>query len=143
MLALAVMVVAASVVVSAQERVANYSTGRLGSAAFEHFSFGVRDGQRAAIEYTYGPRWKEITLEYAGAETWKGEKAFKVRFPNGRELYVIPRGETLRVVDVSGKYSKLFRWQYEGPVNGRGTFCDSCAEDETEAMRLMRAHYLN
>src|SRR5215204_2429171 len=127
---------------SAQERVANYSTGRAGTARFESFGFWVRDGQPAAITYTFGSPAEVIELKYAGAESWRKAPAFKVQFVTGRTLYVIPQWLTLRVTD-GAKYSRVFRWQYEGPRNGRGTACVPCAADEREAMQLIKAHFLS
>jgi hypothetical protein len=77
-------------------------------------------------------------LSYKGVDTFKGQPCFKIEFSNGKQLYVIPTGASLRIVDEDGKYNKLFRWEYEGPRNGIGTFCSVCAEDEKEAMRLVR-----
>src|ERR1043165_5607903 len=135
-------VLLAAATARAQEHVANYSTGKTGSQSFEELSFWTRDGKRAEIGYIYGKEWKELKLSYAGPEGWKSENAFKVQFPNGHILYIIPRGLTLRVVDAGGSYSKIFRWYYEGPVNGRGTFCEPCAEDEREAIQIVKAYFL-
>ena len=127
---------------SAQERVANYSTGRAGTAGFEAFRFWVRDGQPAAVTYISGSPAEVIELKYAGPEAWRKSPAFKVQFLTGRTLYVVPQWLTLRVTD-GAKYSKVFRWQYEGPVNGRGTACAPCANDAREAMQLIKAHFLS
>lgn len=141
-LSLAIIVAAAAVAVQAQGRVANFSTGRAGSASFEQFGFWVKEGRRAEIDYVYGADRRESQVTWVGAERWKGSRAFKVKFANGRELYIIPQGERLRVVDASGKYAKVFRWMYEGPVNGRGTFCQPCAEGSAEAAALVRDNFM-
>ena len=126
----------------AQERVANYTAGRAGTARFEALGFWVRDGQPSGITYTFGSPAEVIELKYVGIEGWRKWPAFKVKFQNGRTLYVVPQGLTLRVTD-DAKYSKVFRWQYEGPVGGRGTACVPCAADAREAMQLIKAHFLN
>ena len=81
-------------------------------------------------------------MKYVGIEGWRKWPAFKVKFLTGRTLHVVPQGLTLRVTD-DAKYSKVFRWQYEGPVEGRGTACVPCAADAREAMQLIKAHFLN
>ena len=125
-----------------QQRVANYAFGRIGTKNYEHLSFWTQNNERYEITYSYGEEYKEIKLSYKGVDTFKGEACFKIEFSNGTQLYVIPKGTSLRVVDEEGKYNKVFRWEYEGPRNGIGTFCNVCAEDEREAMRLIRQFFL-
>lgn len=122
-------------------RVANYSVGRAGSMSYEHFSFWIKDGKLEA-SYSYGPGSKELPLSYKGVESCEGAPCFKVVFPNGRALYIRPAGMRLKVTDQTKRYSKVFRWEYEGPQNGVGTFCSACAEDEKEAIQLIKKHYL-
>jgi len=126
---------------SAQERVAHYSTGRAGTARFEALGFWVRNGEPTGITYTFGSPAEVAELKYAGPEGWRKSPAFKVQFLTGRTLYVVPQGLTLRVTD-GARYSKVFRWQYEGPVDGRGTACMTCAADAREAMRLIKEHFI-
>ena len=49
----------------------------------------------------------------------------------------------LNVRNIEGNYLKTFKWEYEGPINGIGTFCTPCAEDEVEVMELLKIDYLN
>jgi len=124
------------------QQVANYSFGKAGAKSYEHFSFWALENKRGEITYSYGKVGKEIELTYLGTDTLNGEPCFKVQFPNQHVLYIIPKGLSLKVIDGEGKYSKHFRWQYEGPVDGVGTFCDACAEDEKAAMKLIRKHFM-
>jgi len=55
---------------------------------------------------------------------------------------MIPLAAQLQVTDERGTYNKLFSWEYEGPVNGMGTFCEPCAGDPEEAMQLIRIYCL-
>jgi hypothetical protein len=127
-----------------QDRVANYETGKLGTKSYERFSFWVKDGMPSEVTYGFGRDWydKEIKPTYAGPVAIKGARGFKLQFPNGQLFYVIPQGRVLRITDSSGKYTKIFRWSYEGPVNGRGTYCDPCTQDPKEAIELIRSSYL-
>lgn len=124
----------------AQNQVANYGFGQPGTAAYEHFSFWTKDGVRTDIHYAYGKDRTDIPLRYAG-RTNGGQPGFRVRFPNGRTLSMVPSGTTLRVTTKTAA-PKIFAWEYEGPVNGVGTACSVCTPDAAAAMRLVRKHYL-
>ena len=109
---------------------------------YEEFAFWAKGGKRAGIYYTYGKDHRNIPVQYLGIDKINGEKCFKVKFSNGYSLFIIPRGNQLNFIDSAGKYNKTFSWEYEGPVNGIGTHCDICAEDDKDAMNLMRSCYL-
>ena len=126
---------------TAQSRVANFYTGKYGTTAYEHFSFWTKDNKRAQIEYSYGVRPKVIELVYLGLDTLNGKNSFKVRFPNKYILYITPKGSKLLIEDKKGKYTKTFTWEYEGPVNGVGTYCAICA-DANESMEMVMKYYL-
>jgi hypothetical protein len=125
----------------AQTQVANFSTGKVGTKSYENFSFGVEDGVRGNITYTYGRNRHEIKLNYAGRDTLNGIAVFKVEFPNNEVFYVIPQRTYLKIVNKKGTYNKVFRWSYEGPVNGIGTFCEPCTQDGKESVALIRKYF--
>ncbi len=127
---------------SIAQKVANYSIGKGGTAEYEEFSFWVKANKRADIDYTYGKDWKNIKLVCLGKDVLNGDECFKVKFPNNKVLYILPKGKDLIVSDLDGKYKKYFSWHYEGPTNGGGTFCEPCAEDENEAMKLIKLYYM-
>lgn len=108
------------------------------SPGFESLSFwsGPR-GQ--VVDYEYGANHKRVRLRTLGSSA--GGKGFAVRFPNGFVLDVVPQDKGLQVSDRAGKYSKTFEWQYEGPVDGRGTFCQPCV-DEPDAIGFVREHFM-
>ena len=126
----------------AQMKVAGYSFGKPGTDKYEHLEFWTKDGQRTEVNYAYGKDRKEVKLQYLGKDQVNGYTCFKVKFTNNYILYVIPKGLQLQVSDAICKYNKTFSWEYEGPVNGIGTFCNVCAEDDEDAMKLIRAVYL-
>jgi hypothetical protein len=127
--------------INAQTQVANYHRGKYRTNSYESFSFWIKDNKRAEIHYSYGKNMKEVKLEYLGKDRINGQNCFKIRFPNNYTLYIIPKGFQLIVTDLPGKYNEIFSWQYEGPINGIGTYCDVCAEDDKDAMKLMRSFY--
>lgn len=142
LVALALLLAATISQAQAQSKVANYSYGQPGTATYEHFSFWAQDGQRGELSYSYGKDRKESKLTYLGPDKVNGKAAFKVQFPNKHVLYIIPTGTTLRVTDNKLAAQKTYRWEYEGPVNGIGTFCQPCAEDEKKAIQLVQSAYL-
>ncbi|WP_461101854.1 hypothetical protein [Spirosoma koreense] len=125
------------------QQVANYSYGKPGSDTYEEIGFWVRSNKPSDINYLYGKDRKETKLRYAGKGRLNGEAGFKVRFPNGLTLYVVPKKADLLLSDLAGKYVRRFTWHYEGPVDGIGTFCQPCAPDQKAAMNLMRHYFLN
>jgi len=128
------------------QRVANFSYKTFNAEDFEAYGFWVTGNEIGDINYSYKtPEGdiKTMKLQYEGTDMLGGEKAFKVLFPNNLLLYVVPRtNNTLKIASLDGAYSKTFRWLYEGPVKGRGTFCEVCAGDAAEATKLLRVHYL-
>ena len=123
-------------------KVANYSFGKPGTDKFEHIEFWTKDGIRTEINYAYGKDRKEVKLQYLGKGKINGSICFKVKFTNNYTLYIIPKGLKLQATDASGKYNKTFSWEYEGPVNGIGTFCEICAKDVDDAMNLIQSFYI-
>lgn len=126
----------------AQTKVAAYSYGKPGTDNYEHLSFWVKDGKRADIYYAYGKDRKEVKLNYVSAIRATTNSGFKIQFSNSHTLSVVPGGTLLKVTDTTAKAPKSFAWEYEGPVNGIGTFCRECAADEKEAMQIVRTYYL-
>jgi hypothetical protein len=90
-----------------QQRVANYAFGKIGTKNYEHLSFWTDNNERRDITYSYGEDDKEIKLSYQGLDTFKGEPCFKIEFSNGKLLYVVPTGTSLRVVDDNGPIQQI------------------------------------
>ena len=128
-------------VANAQTKVANYAIGKYGTDKYEHFSFYVKNGHRAEIYYRYGKADKDFKVTYVGKAQLNGINGFKVQFSNGHTTTIIPSGIILKVSE-AGKAPKNFAWEYEGPIDGIGTFCEQCAEDEKAAMQLIKSYYL-
>jgi len=124
------------------QKVSNYSVGKPGTNEYEHLSFWTKSENRAEIYYSFGKNPKDLTLKYIGVSNYEGKKFFIVELPNHSKLYVMPLGLKLTVIDAAKKYNKTFAWAYEGPVNGVGTFCSECAEDENEAIDLIKDYFM-
>ena len=106
----------------AQMKVANYSFGKYGTDAYKHLSLWTEKGKNSYIEYTYGKESTEVKLLILGQRIRNGNKSIQVQFSNKYVLYILPDGLDLNVSDDNGKYFKKFKWEYEGPINGIGTF---------------------
>lgn len=124
------------------QKVANYYSGKSGTSAYQGYSFWTKGRQASAVTFYHGVNRDEIKVVYAGKAIYKNQQAFKIMFPNKSLFYVIPSGYDLKIVNVSLNKTETFKWEYEGPVNGIGTFCDVCTQDEKEAMKLMKITYL-
>ncbi|GAB2688401.1 hypothetical protein GCM10027037_08640 [Mucilaginibacter koreensis] len=129
-----------SVMASAQ-KVANFAFKKYGRPGYETYGFVADHNRRTTIDYTYGNSGSPIALTYAGTTIYKGKKYFKVIFPDHSMRLFAPVGNQLQVVDPVKKTSKTLAWEYQGPVNGVGTFCEACAENEKEAMRIVKRYY--
>jgi hypothetical protein len=122
-------------------QVANYAVRgeSYGNPGYEELRLWAdRDGA-TRVRYAWGRDGRELTLRTLGPGA--DGQGFALGFPNGHVLDVVPQGDALRVRDRKGGYDKVFEWKYEGPVDGRGTFCTPCVE-ETEAAAFVRRHFL-
>jgi hypothetical protein len=124
------------------QKVANYFYGKRGTSAYQHYSFWADKGKPTEIIFNAGTSRSESKVTFKGKATFNGKTCFKMTFPNNKVFYVYPIGIKLAVVNASTKKIETFNWEYEGPVDGRGTFCEVCAQDEKEAMTLIKASYL-
>lgn len=138
--AASLLAAAAPVICAAQNRVTSFETGEAGTASHEDFSFRVHADGRREIIYAYGKDRKEVILKSLGVKDNDGFAQLRLGFPNGLVLELVVRGQELRTSDDAGTYSKTFRWAYEGPVDGRGTFCAPCVE-EADAIPFLKSHY--
>jgi hypothetical protein len=126
----------------AQTKVAAYAFGKPGTDSYESVSFWVRDGKRAEIYYARGKARTETKGTYLARTGAANGASFSVKLSPSRTFTIVPNGTKLEVGDSAGGAPKTFAWEYEGPVDGVGTFCRECAEDPKEAMQLIRTYFL-
>jgi hypothetical protein len=124
------------------QKVANYSVSKYGTETYEHFSFWQKAGKRAEITYSRGKDAKASPVKYIGVTTYQGKKGFKIALPDKYLLSVIPVGNKLQIIAPGKSYNKAYEWEYEGPVNGVGTFCNVCAQNEKEAMQVIKTYFI-
>lgn len=123
------------------QKVANYFHGKQGTASYQGYSFWVKNGKPTEITFRGGSNRTESKVTSNGKATFNGKPALKMTFPSGKVFYAYPIGEKLAVVNAATRKIETFTWEYEGPVNGIGTFCEPCAEDEKEAITLLKTSY--
>ncbi|MBD3750309.1 MAG: hypothetical protein IE931_12520 [Sphingobacteriales bacterium] len=124
------------------KQVANYSISKYGNPKFEEFSFWIDDKNQPVINYYYGKEAKKVKVEYLGKSKIGTVVCFKMILNDKVNLYVSQENDKLRIKDLSGKYDKLFNWLYEGPVNGVGTYCEPCTQDEKESKSFISKYFL-
>ena len=124
------------------QKASNYFFGKAGTNTYQHYSFWSANGKPTEITFTGGANRTESKVTYNGKATYQGKTCFKMTRANGKVFYVYPIGLKLAIVNATTKKIETFTWEYEGPVNGVGTFCNVCAQDEKEAMTLLKAAYL-
>jgi hypothetical protein len=124
--------------------VANFSTGLYSSRDYEKFSFWVYQNKNRTIEYSYRDKkgeFRNLELSYLGKFKQGNRSGFRVLFPNNLVLRIFLAGDVLEVKAEKGNYFKYFRWEYEGPIGGRGTFCEPCTQDSSDAIQLLQDFY--
>ena len=123
------------------KKVASYSISNYGNERYESFGFWINNKNKQIIHYRYGKDDKEVPVKYLGKSQLNGEVAFKILIDNKITLYATQEGDKLRLRNLSGTYNKLFLWTYEGPVNGIGTYCEPCTQDEEESKSFLSKYY--
>lgn len=117
------------------QKFSNYKHGIYGRADYEHLDFSS-DKQ---ITYRYGKNSKDYHIPYLG----KDGNSFKIQLPGNLIVKVtINSSNGLVLQGIGNNYAKTYEWEYEGPVNGRGTWCQQCTQDPKEAILLIKKYYL-
>ncbi len=128
----------------AQEKTsAFFIVGDYASPDWEKLSFSKT---KAGLVLTYAYRQREdgVRLQPVGSKSEAGQRVLQVSMPGIRQLYTIRRdraGERLIMTSQDGRYRKLFKLGYEGPVNGVGSYCTTCANEPADAFRLVDAYF--
>ena len=128
--------------------IVSYFSGKINTGSYENFSFWIKDGKRAYIQYTYGKASKDVLAAYLGVDSSSGGHGFKVQIPGKGVFLVIPEGYKLKVTDKTGKYLKHFTWEREEPgesaepADSSAAACGICVRNEREAMQVIQKKFL-
>ncbi len=127
--------------VLAETKVANFSFGKPHTENYVKFAFYIDDGKEAGVYRTEGKDLKETKGHlYAVGNT---NNSFKVEFEDKKIFIITTNGESLLISESAEKGTQIYKWEYEGPVDGVGTFCEQCADGPKEATTLVSKAYLN
>lgn len=127
-----------------QKTSAFFMVGNYAAPNWEKLTFNTEKSGRSII-YSYQKNEEGHKLDVLGTKTVGNQKALMVRIRNTSRVYLILRDrkkETLSMVSEDGTYKKTFPLGYEGPVDGRGTFCATCANEPDDAFRLVNSFFL-
>lgn len=127
-----------------RDKTANFSNGKSEkSKSFEMLSFWTKDNKRDEIfYYTYkSPVRTEIPLSYVGKTS--DRKGFILRSSKGLVMRIYPIGKRLKVYNQRTKKTTWFVWEYVGPVDGVGTWCDSCIQEALRAVQFVRKYFVS
>jgi hypothetical protein len=128
--------------------VVSYFSGKADAIGYENFSFWVKDGKRAYIQYSYGKNAKDVLAVYLSVDSSSGQRGFKVQIPGKGIFLITPEGYKLKVTDKTGKYLKRFTWEREEPggsvepADTSAAACEICVRNEREAMQLIQKKFL-
>lgn len=128
----------------AQEKTsAFFMVGDYASPDWEKLSFS-KTKAGLVLTYAYKQREDGVRLQPVGSKSEAGQRMLLIRIPGISQPYTIRRdraGEQLIMASQDGRYRKLFKLGYEGPVNGVGTYCATCANEPANAFRLVDAYF--
>lgn len=116
------------------QRVAYFSSGTYGTKNYEQLEFN----KDRTCYYRYGSKNKEYQIIYLGSRNG----VFNVTLPNNIIASVYVYKEYIEIKAIKGYYNRIFTWQYQGPSDGIGTWCESCCQSENEAYKFLKRHYL-
>jgi hypothetical protein len=92
------------------------------------------------ISYSYKKNEKGYKLEILSVKDVDKKPALVVRIPKFNKIYYIlkdKKNEKLIMTSEDKTYKKSFLLGYEGPVNGVGTYCSSCANEPEDAFKIV------
>ncbi|MPR35634.1 hypothetical protein [Salmonirosea aquatica] len=116
-----------------------FMVGDYSQPEWEKLAFEV-DGTKCSIMYAYRKHETGYPLKILGVGKVGNAKALRVSIPGFNKTYLIYKDvpkKGLVMVSEDQSYRKFFALGYEGPVNGVGTFCASCANEPAEAFALV------
>ncbi len=121
--------------------VAYFSNGKdAASKNFVAYSFSTINGKRSVIN-SYGSKMgRMLVIKYLGKT--KTRKGFRVKSPNGTTLQIFPIGKRLKIYNERTIKTSWLSWMYMGPVDGVGTWCDSCIQEPLPAVRFVRKYFV-
>jgi hypothetical protein len=97
-------------------------------------------GSDFSINYSYKKNEKGHLLEIMSLMDIEKQTALVVKIPKFNKIYYILRDKKnakITMMSQDKSYRKTFSLGYEGPINGVGTYCASCANEPAEAFKIV------
>lgn len=116
------------------QSVAYYSSGVYGTKNYEQLEFN----KDKTCYYRYGSKDKEYQITYLGSR----DGIFNISLPGNIIASVYVNKDYIQLRSINGNYNRIFSWQYQGPVNGIGTWCETCCQSGNEAYKFLRKHFI-
>jgi hypothetical protein len=116
-----------------------FMIGNYSYPEWEKLEFEFTDEGRI-IRYSYRKNERGHKLLVLGTKYIGNQKALMVKIPKFNKIYLVLRDKkNSRVLMTSedNTYRKYFPLGYEGSVDGRGTYCDICANEPDEAFDIV------
>lgn len=121
-----------------------FMIGNYATPNWEKLTFNTtKSGKR--VTYSYQKNEEGHKLDVLGIRNVGNQKALIVRIQNTSKTYLIlgdRKKESLSMISEDGTYKKTFPLGYEGPIDGRGTYCATCANEPDDAFRLVNSFFL-
>lgn len=127
-----------------QKTSAFFMAGNYATPDWEKLTFNTTKSGKG-ITYSYQKNEEGHKLDVLGTKAVGNQKALMVKIQNTSKVYLILRDrkkETVSMVSEDGTYKKTFPLGYEGPIDGRGTYCATCANEPEDAFRLVNSFFL-
>ena len=109
---------------------------------WEKIEFDTDNGN--IIRYSFEKKPNGIILDLLGTKYVANRKVLMVKIPGLSKIYYIiqdKKNKRILMKSSDGTYNKGFPLGYEGPVNGIGTYCGSCANEPKEAFEIVDSFF--
>ena len=127
--------------VAQQKTYAFFMFGTLQDKNWERLEFTI-DKEKNTINYSYAKNEKGIELVLIDSpNTTSNPNCIFVKIPKLDKVYMISINEQLDAIvfeALDKSYKKTFILGYEGPIDGIGTYCESCANEAEDAFEIVR-----
>jgi hypothetical protein len=126
-----------------QKTHAFFMIGNYANSRWEKLVFDLTNNGKE-ITYSFLKKADGLRLQVLGTKYIGAAKVLMTRIPGYPKLFYIIRdrkGKRIIMKSSDGKFNKAFPLGYEGPVNGRGTYCGSCANEPDEAFAIVNLFF--
>ena len=120
-----------------------FMIGNYNYPEWEKLEFQFTDEGRN-ITYSYRKNEKGYKLSILGTKYIGNKKCLIVQIPKFNQRYLIFRdrkNSRILMTSEDNTYKKYFPLGYEGPIDGRGTYCDICANEPDEAFEIVDSFF--